>query len=153
MFFDGNSIGNYFSMLSEQDVFDKYGLPKDYNDNIKLYSTEDGFIKGNMFKELYKPYKNYNPRKFNAKTEREALLYKIMAYEFAFDDISLYLDLYPDDKEMLEMFKKNVEEYKKIKKEYASKFGPITIDQSKYNEYKWIENPWPWDKMGGGMYV
>ena len=46
-----------------------------------------------------------------------------------------------------------VKEYKKLRKEYASMYGPIALMQDKYENYEWLKNPWPWEKIGGDMYV
>lgn len=155
MFFDGNEINIDYLTFLEKNSFDNF-KKYDYQDNFinsKYYSVDEGFIKGNMFVNEYKPYKNYKVNTIKATNEKEALLNKLMAYNFAFNDMNLYLDVYPEDKEALEMFKKFIEEYKKLKKEYASKYGPITMMQARYENYEWIKNPWPWDKIGGDMYV
>lgn len=157
MFFDGNDFDIDLSFISENNDFNNYNI---HNSNFqkpykisKFYNPEEGFLKGNMFVNEYKPYKNYKPEILKPTNEREELLYKVMSYNFAFNDLSLYLDIYPEDKEALELFKKYVAEYKKLRKEYSEKFGPLLMDQAKYNEYEWVKNPWPWDRFGGSMYV
>lgn len=154
MFFDGTDFNIDLSFLDVDNSYNNYNLDfqKQYK-NSKYFFPEEGFLKGNMFAKEYKPYKNYKEPKLKVTNEKEELMYKLMAYNFAFNDLNLYLDIYPEDKEALELFKKYVLEYKKIKKEYAIKYGPILLEQAKYDNYEWINNPWPWDRFGGNMYV
>lgn len=154
MFFDGNDIGIDLTFFDKNvfDNMDKYNFQNSYNSK-KYYDVNEGFLKGNMFVKEYKPYKNYQIKSLKTTSEQDGLLKKLMAYNFAFNDLNLYLDIYPEDKEALELFKKYVEEYKKLRKEYASMYGPISLMQDKYENYEWLKNPWPWEKIGGDMYV
>ena len=77
--------------------------------NSKLVSVDEGFLRGNLFKDEYKPYKNYEYGKIIPKNQREALLLEIMELSFAINDINLYLDLHPNDEEMLRKFNSLVE--------------------------------------------
>lgn len=121
--------------------------------NNGLVSTEEGFLKGNMWKNEYTPYKNMPPVRLKPTCEREALLFKIMEIDFAVNDLNLYLDLHPEDMEMYECFKKYTEECIELKDQYARMYGPLTLDETQGNTYDWMKNPWPWDKTGGSMYV
>lgn len=122
-------------------------------ENTELFSVKEGFMRGNMFRDEYKPYKNLTYLPLNPKTERENKLYDIMALSFAITDLNLYLDLYPDDQEGVRLLKQYIMEEKKLKEEFNKMYGPLTINQEVGNKYKWIENPWPWDNEGGSMYV
>ena len=122
-------------------------------DNTELYSLKEGFMRGNMYKKEYKPYKNMTYLPLSPKTEREKKLYDIMALDFAINDLNLYLDLYPEDKECIRVFKEYVDEHKKLKKEFLKMYGPLTVTQINDHKYEWEENPWPWDNEGGSMYV
>lgn len=83
---------------------------------------------------------------------------KLAENNFYFDlnkinDLNLYLDLNPDDKEIFNLFKKYVKEEEKLTKEYESKFGPLTLKGDVGMKYDWLCSPWPWDNKGGSMYV
>lgn len=119
----------------------------------ELFSVKEGFMRGNMFRDEYKPYKNLTYLPLNPRTDREKKLYDIMGLCFAINDLNLYLDLYPDDQECYRLFKQYTLEEKKLKKEYEMMYGPLTLNQVENNKYKWLENPWPWDNEGGSMYV
>ena len=81
----------------------------DFNKEIrdsKFLSPEEGFLKGNLMKDEYVPYKNLTYCKLTPQNEQEALLLKLMAYSFAINDLNLYLDLNPKDQSTYELFKK-----------------------------------------------
>lgn len=79
---------------------------------------------------------------------REKLMNEIQAYSFAVYDTLLYLDAYPDCKEALEFYNKNLRLMARAKAEYEQKYGPITmpIDGSCW---QWTNDPWPWQIDGG----
>ena len=96
MFFDGNEINIDYLTFLEKNSFDNF-KKYDYQDNFinsKYYSVDEGFIKGNMFVNEYKPYKNYKVNTIKATNEKDALLNKLMAYNFAFNDMNARLKKY-----------------------------------------------------------
>ena len=123
------------------------------NTSNKLVDSKEGFLRGNMFRDEYVPYKNIGVKMLQPKNEREVLLFKIMEADFAINDLNLYLDMHPEDVQMYEKFKMYTNECIRLKDEYAKTYGPLTLDQTKSNNYEWMKNPWPWDKSGGSMYV
>lgn len=149
MFFDGSDFDIAFTYIDPRDTI----INKKESLEPKIVNSEEGFLKGNMFKNEYVPYKKYFPKKIKVKDEQQMLLYKAMEYSFAFNDLNLYLDLNPKDKYVLELFNMYVKEYNKLKEEYNKKYGPLMLNQLEEKEYKWIDNPWPWDDFGGSMYV
>ncbi len=53
-------------------TYDLYsGLVKG-EDNPKLVSVDEGFLRGNMFADEYKPYKNYKVKKIVPKTQEKS---------------------------------------------------------------------------------
>ena len=76
-----------------------------------------------------------------------------MALSFAINDLNLYLDLHPDNKEVLDLFKKFVREEKELSSEYVKKYGPLEVTEIMGNKFNWIDSPWPWENRGGSMYV
>lgn len=132
----------------------------DFGNQMKYYDFKkidcepyEEFLRGNMWTGEYVPYKNYMPQKLNTNCEREELLYKIMAYDFAGNDLNLYLDLHPEDQEVYHKFQSYIRKSLDLKEEYAKKYGPLTLNQVSASSYEWMKNPWPWDKTGGSMYV
>ena len=117
--------------------------------NVILYDDKDGFMYGNMFKNEYDSYKSYRPVQLESNTELGKLLLKIYQYDFALNDLSLYLDLHPDDGDVYKVFKKYTEELRKCVDVYEKKYGPMELDNSQYSNYLWDEGPWPFI---GGMF-
>lgn len=80
-------------------------------------------------------------------SERTALMKKINAYAFAAYDWNLYLDTHPEDRDAIAMFHKMVDKANELKREYESKFGPLTAEASRNMErWNWLDEPWPWEK-------
>ena len=125
---------------------------KEINES-KFYTPEEGFLRGNMIRNEYVPYKNMTFQNLNASNEQEALLFKLMAYSFAVNDLNLYLDLNREDEQAYKLFKKYVNELNELESCYVEKYGPLTITETLGKKYDWLKNPWPWDNFGGGMYV
>lgn len=121
--------------------------------NTKILSPMEGFLRGNMFRYLYEPYKNFSYSKLNPKTEKERKLYEIMALSFAINDLNLYLDLHPENKEVFDLFKTYVKEKKVLCDNYTKVYGPLEINETIGQKFNWIDSPWPWDNEGGSMYV
>ncbi len=144
MLFETNGMDENISLFIS-DIFGR--------ENKDILSPKEGFLRGNMFASEYKPYKNLTYLPLKAKSEREEMLYEIMALDFAINDLNLYLDLHPDNKEVFAMFKGYVEEHKKQVKEYSKIYGPLTLNKTVGSKFNWIDSPWPWDNLGGSMYV
>ncbi|MCM1052430.1 MAG: spore coat protein CotJB [Ruminococcus sp.] len=123
------------------------------NRNEFLFEPMEGFLRGNMFKNEYLPYKNLTYFKLDPINEKENDLYKVMALSFAINDLNLYLDLHPDNKEVFTLFKKYIEEKEKLCKEYEKKYGPLELTNTIGSKYNWLNSPWPWDNLGGSLYV
>ena len=78
--------------------------------------------------------------------ERENLMKQIMAYSFAAHEWNLYLNTHPDDKTALYLFNKMCKKAMELKKQYAEKYGPITVsDVDNTEKWTWISEPWPWN--------
>lgn len=118
-------------------------------DSVDVFNYVDGFMYGNMFKNEYDPYKNYKVTKLESNCDKGDLLLKIYQYDFALNDLSLYLDLNPDDKVIYELFKKYTEEVNEYMDMYVKKYGPMELDESPYSSYMWDEGPWPF--IGGAF--
>lgn len=102
--------------------------------------------RGNLFNNLYTPYKNYQYNKLNPTNKREELLFNVLMYNFILTELNLYLDIYPQDKNMINLYNQYLEEKKKAYFEYTKFFGPLTLDDpSNNNNWSWLSSPWPWE--------
>lgn len=118
---------------------------KSSNNKSTLANLDEGFLKGNMFTNLYEPYKNYAVQKLTPKTEKDLLLYNIYKLSFAINDLNLYLDINPDDQAMYNIFKNYVNAYNSCLDEYEKKYNIIELNNDDKNNYTWYKNPWPWE--------
>ena len=119
----------------------------------KFVSPSEGFQRGNMQRDEYKSYKNYNSVMLQASNDREQKMLKVMEYAFAIVDLNLYLDMHPEDMEAYRLYKSYIDEGRKAEQQYINAYGPLVITNADTSNYEWLKNPWPWDSMGGNMYV
>ena len=83
-------------------------------------------------------------------SEREQLLHEYRAMCFGVQDIKLFLDTHPFHSEALGAFSHYCRAANILKKEYETKFGPLTACAApQSNCWQWIEGPWPWEYEGG----
>jgi len=148
MLFDNNNNDFDFTFLNLAGLEDNVSL-----DNRNFLSAKEGFLRGNIFRNEYKPYKNLTYIDVKPRNDREAKLYNVMCYAHAITDMNLYLDVHPEDTRALNYLKELIKEEEIAKKEYISSYGPLNICDVKGNKFEWIDNPWPWENMGGNMYV
>lgn len=137
-------------MLFDNDMF-MFLTQNNIDTNNNLVNKNIGLLRGNMFEDEYKPYKNYNP--VSLSDNKDNLLLNLYETNFAIIDLNLYLDLYPNNNEMYEIYKKYVKEFDNLKKLYEEKYGPLENSCVDFDSYKWIDNPWPWDNYGGANNV
>ena len=114
-----------------------------------LINSQEGFIRGNMFNELYDPYLPTEPYRLTPQTEREAMLNKVREYTFALIDLNLYLDTHPNDVEKIKVFNQYSTQLRQVTNEFESRFGPLSLSSEYLNSYPWawISTPWPWEVM------
>lgn len=82
-------------------------------------------------------------------TERQILLKKLSTYAFAADDLHLFLDTHPNDRETAAKLERYNAKLKPLVEEYENKFGPLTPDEKNGNRWGWIQSPWPWETEEG----
>lgn len=81
----------------------------------------------------------------NYKT-RDALMRKIMEFDFALNEVVLFLDTHPHDKKALAMYHKYAEKSRELKALYNEQFGPLTpADNLSQESWDWVCGPWPWE--------
>lgn len=158
-FLDNLNISNNGSMTNEFDTFMNNNQYGGFNDNANmnyqnsknnliLFNPYEGYLKGNIFKDEYKPYKNYKVAKLNINNEKEEMLINIGECSFMMHDLNLYLDVHPDDIEALNKFSMYREKTNELITNYERKYGPICVKGDIPNKipFAWQENNWPWVK-------
>jgi len=121
-----------------------------YNQENILENEELGFTKGNAFKNLYVPYKNYEIKKIIPKNKQEALLLKLNETSFYAHELNLLLDINPNNRDMLQKFNNYRNITNDLLNQYESLYGPITISSNSLNSYPfpWSTSTFPWEKGG-----
>ena len=137
-----------------------YNIPEDwykeFNNNFNVYdkmnnnnsiNPKEGYLRGNLFDNLYDPYKNYKYGMLNPTNKKEELLFNILMYKFALVELDLYLDTHPRDSKMINLYDQYLTEEKKLCKEYEKNYGPLTLNGENLgtNSWNWIKSPWPWE--------
>jgi len=146
-------FGNYnyqdMDMINEMLLNNNVNQQPIINNNMKnknLAGSYDGYIRGNLFNNLYDQYKNYRPAKLIPNNEQAELLLNVNQTTFASHDIRLYLDNNPNDREMINLFNKYQKQAQDALNEYEQRFGPINmLTESDVNMFSWAAYSWPWE--------
>ena len=115
--------------------------------SLSLVKPNLALERGNLFNNLYDPYKNYQYRILKATNKKEELLYSVLSYLFTLQELDLYLDIYPNNQNMINLYNNYLSEYNKYLLEYEKNYGPISLDSPylKGNSWLWLKSPWPWE--------
>ena len=136
-----NDYYNYVNNTYNQPLYNQS------SNNKKILDPDNGFVRGNMFSDLYNGYKLNKPLDITPLNEQADMLTYIDSLCFALIDLNLYLDLYPNDSKIIELFNSYRMEKDEITKEYESKYGPLTLNSDSLNKapWAWDNMPWPWE--------
>ena len=105
------------------------------------YEPRRGWIRGTLYPGLDLPFMgmvNQKEKPVTCKTELQTLA-------FAIQEFALYLDTHRDDRDALEMYRNYQKMYHKGMMEYTEKCGPLNHGTPDNGEYKWLDDPWPWE--------
>lgn len=109
------------------------------------YEARKALIRGTLFPGLDLPFMGMVNQKEKPVTPRTEL--QTMA--FAIQELALYLDTHPDDREALELYRTYQRMYQKGAMEFGEKNGPLNhgmpVDDPTYT---WLKDPWPWEYAG-----
>ena len=115
--------------------------------SLNLFPVDEAFFNGTIFRGLYKPYKNHQPRVVMPTTEKAKARFDVDKYYFALHEIRMYLDAYPTDQEAIDVFTEFQKEYIKAKNAYETRFGALDIEAPNLNTspWNWTMGKWPWE--------
>lgn len=133
-------MNNYLYNYMNQSNFYK-------KEDSNLFDPYNAFIRGNLFKNLYDPYKNTEPYEIKPINDQAKLLTKINSLCFSLKDLNLYLDVYPNDNNIINLYNKYNQEKEKLVNDYENIYGPICLNSNSLNSYPWSweDTPWPWE--------
>lgn len=110
-------------------------------ENPPKYEPRKALIRGTLFPGLDLPFMG-----MVNKTEKPVTpLTELQTVAFALTDLALYLDTHRDDKEALELYRALQKMYAQGREVYERECGPLTHMSQTEGEYKWLNDPWPWE--------
>ena len=150
-FNNSNEYGNFVQNYSNLENYNINNNVANSNSNMnsqkELYEPYQGFIRGNMFPNLYNQYKITRPYEVEPMNEQAELLTYIDALTFATHDLNLYLDNYPNDQQMIQKFNEYRMQANKAIEQYENAYGPIFVNSNanSVTPWAWDNRPWPWE--------
>ena len=110
-------------------------------ENPPKYETGKALVRGTLFPGLDLPFMgmvNKNDLPVTPLTE-------LQAFSFAIQELALYLDTHREDKEAIELYQQYQKMYHDGMNKYEKECGPLNHLSPTQGEYKWLNDPWPWE--------
>jgi spore coat protein JB len=111
-------------------------------ENPPKYEARKALIRGTLYPGLDLPFMGM----VNQKELPETPTAQLQALGFAVNELALYLDTHPEDKEALELYRTYQKMYHEGNMEYSKCKRPLThgipVNQERYT---WLDDPWPWE--------
>ena len=115
------------------------------NQNPKRYDQRQALQQGTLFPGLDLPFHKELRSRFPA---ANSALSELMALEFAIKELGLYLDTHANDQEVLDLYWSYVRMAQEGRAKYETMYGPLTQTTVTEGGYRWLDDPWPWEKGG-----
>lgn len=81
-------------------------------------------------------------------SEREKMLCRLSALQFAAWESHVFLDTHPNNRQAFEMYQKYLDRAQKCNAEFEEKFGPLFApDDFDGGQWTWLDSPWPWERI------
>ena len=117
-----------------------------YRKDLLLFTPDEAINLGNLFKDLYMSYKGFSNYCFNAKNDKEKLLFELQKYNFCIHELNLYLDTNKSNNDICYLFNKYLQKSIDLTNKYEEEYGPLTAKRCMCNkDYIWKKGPWPWE--------
>ena len=113
--------------------------------NPKRYGQKEALQQGTLFPGLDLPFHREMKSRFPA---ANTPLSELMALDFAIDELGLYLNTHADDEDALNLYWSYIKLAKEGRKKYQETYGPLLQTDLTPGSYKWLNDPWPWEKGG-----
>ena len=111
-------------------------------ENPPKYEARKGLVRGTLFPGLDLPFMGM----VNEKEKPETMLNQLQTLAFVIQELALYLDTHRDDEEALELYRAYQQMYHKAKDQYYNQTGrPLNHMTPGLGEYRWLDDPWPWE--------
>lgn len=110
-------------------------------ENPQRYNLPKGLVRGTLFPGLDLPFMGM----INKNELPVTPLSELQSVAFALQELALYLDTHRNDKEALELYRTLQKMYEQGRKTYEKECGPLTHMSQLDGEYRWLDDPWPWE--------
>ena len=110
-------------------------------DNPPQYEPSKALVRGTLFPGLDLPFMGM----VNKDQMPVTPLTELQTLGFVIQELALYLDTHRDDKEALEVYQAFQQMYEKGRDAYEKVCGPLNHMTVTNGEYKWLDDPWPWE--------
>lgn len=110
-------------------------------ENPPRYETNKALVRGTLFPGLDLPFMGM----VNKNELPTTPLAELQAITFVIQELALYLDTHRDDKEALELYQQYQKLYNEGAKKYEKLCGPLNHLSQTQGDYKWLNDPWPWE--------
>lgn len=118
----------------------------DIKQQLQLFEPQVAFMLGNLFKDLYMSYHGFSNYTFQPQTPRQQALLDVQINAFVAHELNLYLDMHPDNQDMLRLFHEFSQKTKEATEVFESQFGPLNVaDSCQQIPFDWVQGPWPWE--------
>ena len=114
-------------------------------ENARRYDKKEALQNGTLFPGLNLPFHKDLKTRFPAVN---TALSELMALDFAIDELGLYLNTHSDDLDALNLYWTYIKLANEGRKKYETAYGPLLQTTLTPGEYKWLKDPWPWEKGG-----
>lgn len=111
------------------------------NPDPPKYEARKALIRGTLYPGLDLPFMGM----VNEKLKPDTLLSQVQTLGFAVQELALYLDTHRDDAEALEVYRAYQKMYAKAREQYNEHCGPLNHMSPGDGEYRWLDDPWPWE--------
>lgn len=105
------------------------------------YEPRKAFVRGTLFPGLDLPFMgmvNKNEQPLTPLTELQTM-------SFVIQELALYLNTHREDQEALTLYRTFQKMYDKGRAKYEQTYGPLTHMSMGEGEYRWLNDPWPWE--------
>ena len=110
-------------------------------ENPPKYEPRKALVRGTLFPGLDLPFMGM----VNKIEKPVTPLTELQTMAFMIQELALYLDTHRDDTEALAVYREFQKMYEDAKCVYEKEFGPLTHLTITAGEYRWLDDPWPWE--------
>lgn len=140
-------MNNYTNYFNNQNQYQNLNANQYVSPLNNIADPYEGFKRGNMFKDLYDPYKISKPYEIMPANDQAKMLTNLNSLGFALIDLNLYLDVFPNDRQMIDLYNRYRIQKNELTAIYENQYGPLDLSSNALNTYPWSwdDKPWPWE--------